>query len=245
MRAILLSMVMLLAGLALPAAAQGTDEAQPQLVVVELFTSQGCSSCPPADALIAELAKRDDVLPLALHVDYWDYIGWADTFARPENTARQKAYARAVGARSIYTPQMVIAGREHVLGFKPMDVAEYVLEHRARIGQIGLEGRLEGDRLVIRAWARPGAEVAAGTLVDLVSFIPEARVRITRGENAGMTMTYANVVTGWHHLGRWDGEGFWSAELPLPADMRDPKLGLAVLLQAPGPGEIYCAIRLR
>src|SRR6056297_1329329 len=81
-------------------------------VVVELFTSQGCSSCPPADAMLGELAERDDVIPLALHVDYWDYIGWADIFADPAYTRRQKGYAHATGQRMVYTPQMVIDGQD-------------------------------------------------------------------------------------------------------------------------------------
>lgn len=95
------------------APAASADE---KTVVVELFTSQGCSSCPPADALLAELDKSADVIALALHVDYWDYIGWKDSFADPENTERQRGYARAAKARSIFTPQMVIGGVDHVIG---------------------------------------------------------------------------------------------------------------------------------
>ena len=100
-----------------------TARAAEPVVVVELYTSQGCSSCPPADKLLAELASRKDVLPLALHVDYWDYIGWADVFADPAYTKRQRAYARVAGSRSIYTPQMIVGGKDHVIGFKPMAVA--------------------------------------------------------------------------------------------------------------------------
>ena len=99
-------------------------------MVVELFTSQGCSACPPADELLADLARRDDVIALALHVDYWDYIGWADTFASPQFTRRQDAYARAEGHRMVYTPQMIIGGVTRVLGHEPMRVTELVMEQR-------------------------------------------------------------------------------------------------------------------
>ena len=99
-------------------------------VVVELFTSQGCSSCPPADAVLHDLASRDDVLPLALHVDYWDYIGWKDQFAKPSHTNRQKAYAHVGGRNMIYTPQMVVQGQEDVVGVKAMKLAELIEKHR-------------------------------------------------------------------------------------------------------------------
>ena len=99
-------------------------------VVVELYTSQGCSSCPPADAFLArELANRDDVIALALHVDYWDYIGWKDDFADPQHTDRQRDYARAAGQRTIYTPQMIIAGKDHVIGSHPAEVKKLIRAH--------------------------------------------------------------------------------------------------------------------
>ncbi|HHB81142.1 MAG TPA: DUF1223 domain-containing protein, partial [Aliiroseovarius sp.] len=123
--------------------ASGQARAQERpLVVVELFTSQGCSSCPPADALLARLAQRDDVLALSMHVDYWDYIGWPDTFAQPKNTERQKAYAHAAGMRSIYTPQMIIAGKDHVIGSKPMDVVDYIEMSRAAPARVEMTAAL-------------------------------------------------------------------------------------------------------
>ena len=104
----------------------GAAAAADRPVVVELYTSQGCSSCPPADAILAELADREDVIALAFHVDYWDYIGWKDIFADPANTLRQRNYARVAGARSVYTPQMIVDGQDHVVGTKPMKLAEHI-----------------------------------------------------------------------------------------------------------------------
>ena len=124
--------------------------ANEKTVVVELFTSQGCSSCPPADALLAELDKSADVIALALHVDYWDYIGWKDSFADPGNTERQRGYAHAAAATSIYTPQMVIGGLDHVIGYKPMDVANTVQKHRAAPDGADVTARFNGDSVVIR-----------------------------------------------------------------------------------------------
>lgn len=211
-----------------------------ELVVVELFTSQGCSSCPPADALLEELTSRDDVLPLALHVDYWDYLGWADSFARPENTARQKAYARMAGERTIYTPQIVVGGVEHVVGNKPMTVADLLAQHRAEMGTVELTAATDGASLHISAVPQVGADLPADLFVDLVRFDPKATVNITHGENAGETITYANIVTAWDHLGRWDGKSSFDMTAEVPPD--GP---LAVIVQEPGPGRVFAAVRLR
>lgn len=126
--------------LALPVHSQTAREP----VVVELYTSQGCSSCPPADALLHELAARDDVLPLALHVDYWDYIGWKDKFARREHTRRQKGYARAGGRRMIYTPQMIIMGQEDVVGADAMQVESAIQKHQKQPRPVSLKLRRDG-----------------------------------------------------------------------------------------------------
>ena len=130
-------------------------------VMVELFTSQGCSSCPPADALLAELADRDDVIAMALHVDYWDYIGWKDKFADPAFTKRQKLYAYAAGTRTIYTPQMIVNGREHVVGSKPMKLADLIERHKrtTQTAQVALDRR--GDTVSIRVTAKAGPPVTA------------------------------------------------------------------------------------
>lgn len=203
-------------------------------VVVELYTSQGCSSCPPADALVAELARRDDVLPLALHVDYWDYIGWADSFADPAFTRRQKAYALVAGARTIYTPQMVVGGLDHLIGTRAMELGDLIEAHRARPEPVALEVARLPAGLSIRAEARgalPGA-----VEVQLVRFKPEQTVSIGRGENAGRTITYANIVTDWRMIGRWSG----AAPLALTTELSGGDRA-AVILQLEGPGAILAA----
>jgi len=222
------------------AAAPVTAEPKP-LVVVELFTSQGCSSCPPADALIEELAARDDVLPLALHVDYWDYIGWADSFARPQNTARQKAYAYMAHSRSIYTPQMVIGGVAQVVGFKPMKVADLVQDHGAAPVPVTIRIEQSEGTLRVRCLARPGAELPATINVDLVGYTPEASVDIGHGENAGKTITYANIVRSWERLGTWDGRGVFEATTPVQTEAGN---ATAVIVQAPGPGRVLAAFKI-
>ncbi len=179
--------------------------AQSGPVVVELYTSQGCSSCPPADALLAELATRDDVIPLSLHVDYWDYIGWQDIYGSNIHTMRQKSYARAAGHRSIYTPQMIVDGVDHVVGNKPMKLATLIEARKARPQTVRLTARRVGAQIEIHAEAL--TEGLGETVVQVVHYIPKATVQIRRGENAGHTFTYTNVVTNWSVVGGWTGSG--------------------------------------
>lgn len=161
-------------------------------------------------------------------------------FARPENTSRQRGYSRAAGHRSIYTPQMVIGGVDHVIGFKPMKLADFVMAHKAAMGSVGLEATLDGARVHLRAWPSEGADLPARLVVDIVGFDPEATVDIERGENAGRTITYANIVRSWARLGSWDGQGEWQADVDLPEAS-----GVALIVQAEGPGAILGALRLR
>src|SRR6056297_463176 len=172
----------------------GAANGQDRPVVVELYTSQGCSSCPPADAILAELADREDVIALAFHVDYWDYIGWKDVFASPANTLRQRNYARVAGARSIYTPQMIVDGTDHVIGTKPMKLAEHIQQHRDRATPVSLTLTRAGDQVRIRA--RSASRLSGGATVRVVTYSPKETVAIKRGENAGRTLTHHNVVRG-------------------------------------------------
>jgi hypothetical protein len=182
----------------LGAAAQGAP------VVVELFTSQGCSSCPPADALLTELAGREGVIALALHVDYWDYLGWKDAFALPGNTARQRAYAKAAKSRSIFTPEMVVQGAERVKGHDAERVLAEIARYEAR--PPGAELGLERDGDTLRIHLAPAGDGGGGPAdIHLVRFRPSAEVAIEAGENAGREVTYTNIVTGWETIARWDG----------------------------------------
>ena len=205
-------------------------------IVVELYTSQGCSSCPPADELLHQLAERADVLPLALHVDYWDYIGWADSFARPEHTKRQKAYAHVAGSRTIYTPQMVVGGVQQIVGARPMEVADAIMEHM-KVGQpVRLTASRQGDTVAVSA---PALGEPRQLYIQLVRFTPEQTVMIERGENAGKTMVYANVVREWKVLAEWSGAEPLALEIPADGEGES-----AVIVQAKGPGPILGALRL-
>lgn len=225
-----------IAGLGLITGA-ATGAAADDPVVVELYTSQGCSSCPPADTLLRELAHRDDVIPLALHVDYWDYIGWADSFADPKFTKRQKSYARAAGERTIYTPQMIVGGSDHVVGARPMHLAELIAEHSDLAESVGLTATRDGDAVHIEA--EGSGDVRGPLMVQLVRYEPEETVTIGRGENAGHTFTYVNIVTAWDMVELWDGQGTFEAKMPLPGDRP-----AVVIVQEHGPGRILAAARV-
>ncbi|WP_375552058.1 MULTISPECIES: DUF1223 domain-containing protein [Rhodophyticola] len=230
---LILSFLMACAGL-MPAAAVQADE----LVVVELFTSQGCSSCPPADALLGELAQREDILALSLHVDYWDYIGWADTFATPEYTARQHGYGHAAGSTVVYTPQMVIGGVDHVVGYRPMNVADLINLHRAQPNPVEIVVTRQGAEYVVRA--ETGMPPPRPMMVvQLVGYSPHEEVNISRGENAGQVAEYHNVVTSWQVIGEWDGAGVFQSRVR-PQD----ETPLAVIVQTSGYGAILGAARL-
>ncbi len=207
-------------------------------VVVELFTSQGCSSCPPADEMLVELAQRDDVIALGLHVDYWDYIGWADAFAQPGFTSRQQSYAVEFGDRMVYTPQFVVGGRARIVGAKPMQVMQAVLDQTEAPSSVGLEVTRDGDTL--RISARSLAADPTPMLVQLVRYHPEKVVEIERGENAGKRLRYANVVTSWQVLVRWTGADDLVLDAPVPGEDRS-----VVIVQADGPGAILASAALR
>ena len=223
--------------LALATGLAGLPSIAGEAVVVELYTSQGCSSCPPADALLSELAQMDDVIALALHVDYWDYIGWKDELARPEHTERQKNYARAAGKKMIYTPQFVIGGVERVTGYEPMEVAEVIQRHRYAPRPVALNVRREGDAIQIEA--RALGDIGGPVVVQVARYAPMHRVEITRGENAGLTMDYHNAVDLWVEIGRWDGQGVYVATARVAGDAP-----VAVILQREGYGPVLAAARL-
>jgi hypothetical protein len=209
---------------------------RPLPVVVELFTSQGCSSCPPADEMLADLAQMDGVIALALHVDYWDYIGWPDSFASPVHTARQEAYARHAGERMVYTPQIIMNGEDRVVGGDAMAVLEHLHARADATTPVALTVRREGDRLRIEA---PAMALDAPLEVHVVRYQPRNEVAITGGENAGLTMSYANIVSSWDSVGIWDG----AAPLSLSVEAKGSE-PTVILLQEPGPGAIRAAAQL-
>ncbi len=202
-------------------------------VVLELFQSQGCSSCPPANANLNAVADRPDVLALSFGVTYWDQLGWKDTFAKPAFTDRQKAYARGLGAQ-LGTPQMVVEGREDLIGVNARDV-ELALR-RAR-PTMDAPVALSRGRVEIGAGQAP----KAGADVWLVRYDPRVQqVAIQRGENNGKTLPHRDVVRELTRLGGWNGAPMAFTMLP-PAD---PALRTAVLLQARDGGPILAAARL-
>lgn len=226
--------VLFVSGVALGGGPGAAGERGP--VLLELYTSQGCSSCPPADALLAELARRDEVLPLALHVDYWDYIGWVDAFADPAHTQRQKGYARAVGSRSIYTPQFVIGGTDHVVGLKPMQLERLIHKHADEESPVTLSATREGEEIAISVELE--TETLPGPmLVQLVTYDPHETVSIGTGENAGMKVEYTNIVEDWRVLSDWDGEDAFTASV----EVEGPA---AIVVQMVGPGEVLAVARV-
>ncbi|ETX14697.1 hypothetical protein OCH239_22095 [Roseivivax halodurans JCM 10272] len=208
-----------------------------QPVVVELFTSQGCSSCPPADALLQELGQEADVIPLALHVDYWDYIGWKDSFAQPKFTARQKGYAEAAGRNSVYTPQMVVGGTHDVVGTRPKDVRSIIDAHRGKDSPVTMDVSRKDGMLMITA----ETETPVGpAVIYLVRYEPGHAVKIHRGENAGHKIDYSHIVTDWDVVGRWAGTGAFAEDVPIEGEAP-----AVVMVQEDGYGAVLAAARLR
>jgi len=239
------AIVVLLAGLAAAVAPGPASAAERFTSVVELFTSQGCSSCPPADALLGELAKGDDIIALSLSVDYWDYLGWKDTLASPANSARQRAYARARNDRAVYTPQVVVNGVVHAAGNNPARVAQAREEARAQLRDawVGVSIASQDGRLHVSADASgENARYKSGTLW-LVLYSKMEKVKIKRGENAGRTIRYHNVVREMSPIGMWRGEAM-SLDLPRSDVMGRGYDGCAVLLQAGSAGPIIGAAML-
>lgn len=234
MRAVLGAALAIWLGAAGVAAAQDGGQSP---VVVELYTSQGCSSCPPADAILSGMAPRRDVIALALHVDYWDYIGWKDAFADPRYTERQRAYAQVAGAQTIYTPQMIVAGTDHLVGTRAADLAALITRYNAMPQPTQIRVRREGGAVVISA--DPVAALPKGAILQLVRYTPEETVQIGAGENAGRTITYHNIVTDWRQIDTWDGRSALSRRIDLPVGQP-----AVVILQEPGPGRILAAARL-
>ena len=215
----------LLVGGAVPA---GPAAAQQPAAVMELFTSQGCSSCPPADEVLAEYAGRADVLALSFNVDYWDYLGWKDTLASPSHSARQRAYAFARGDGDVYTPQVVIDGVAHAVG---SDRAQIESALAAGVGGLSVPVTLSTtiDAITLEIGAAPEPDLPHAT-VWLVMYEPSVTVEVERGENIGRTLTYNNVVRKFRPIAMWKGRPL-SIDLPKSEMAQAGAERCAVILQ--------------
>jgi hypothetical protein len=238
-RAVLAAAVLLsqIAGPMMSSPAAAAEPAVVSPVVVELFTSQGCSSCPPADALLTELAGRPDVVALSLHVDYWDYIGWKDPYASPQYTARQQRYAEALHLRYVYTPQIVIDGSANVVGSHRAEVLAAIETAAKRDRPINITfGTGNGGTVIIPEGRAP----AEGATVWLAVYDSVHVTEIKRGENAGQKLRNANVVRSFERLGTWTG-----ARLEIPLDLSDARArgrdGCAVIVQEGRAGPVLAA----
>jgi hypothetical protein len=197
-------------------AAPAAPPAPEKKAVVELFTSQGCSSCPPADALLGRLADRPDFVALSFSVDYWDYLGWRDTLASPANSERQRNYAKARGDGRVYTPQMVVDGLIHVNGADEaaLKAAVKAAEKRLAEDKVPITMHADGDTLVIGVGAAPeGSDKRAGTVWLAIAKEVE-KVAIARGENRGRDISYHHAVRELSPIGMWQGAAM-TLRLPL------------------------------
>ncbi|HEY0852059.1 MAG TPA: DUF1223 domain-containing protein [Bradyrhizobium sp.] len=208
--------------------------------VVELFTSQGCSSCPPADAILGELAKDPSVVALSLPIDYWDYLGWKDTLADSRFSARQKAYSHMRGDRDVYTPQMIVNGAAHVIGSDRARIEGAIKDtgKAARVMSVPVTMSLSGKQLTVSVAAGKQGAPAQGE-VWLCSISKAVPISISRGENRGREVIYHNVVRNLLKVGDWNGSpGSWT--VPLDSVMHEGIDAAAVLVQdgnrdKPGP----------
>jgi hypothetical protein len=196
--------------------------------VLELFTSQGCASCPPADSLFAQYAKRPDVLALTFNVDYWDYLGWKDTLANPDNTDRQRRYAAARGDAQVYTPQMVVDGRTHVVGSDPRQIDKAIAAHAGGLSvPLTLSASQDAITVTVADAAKPDLPHAT---LWLVMYNPTVNVSVERGENGGRMLTYTNVVRKLRPIAMWKGS-LLSVDIPLSELSHAKVIRGAVILQ--------------
>lgn len=228
------------------AAAPAVAQSQPK-AVVELFTSQGCGSCPPADVLLGELAQDPQVIALSMPVDYWDYIGWKDTLALHGHSLRQKAYADQRADHKVFTPQAVVDGVQAVKGSDRAALKRAILAEGKDAAALSVPIQVtRKDDLIEISLPAGNAPASKGAELWACPVAREKSVAIDRGENSGRNMTYANVVRGWIRVGSWDGTR-QSHQLKVSELKRYEADSLAVLLQtgtAAAPGAILGAALL-
>jgi hypothetical protein len=198
--------------------------------VVELFTSQGCSSCPPADKLIGELAKDPTLVTLSLPIDYWDYLGWKDTLADKRFTARQKAYSHMRGDREVYTPQVVINGKVHAVGSDRSSIEQAIEQTTREAGVMSVPVSLSVTKGQLNVSVATAPTAPSRGEIWVWSVAREIPIAIGRGENHGREITYHNVVRSWLKVGDWAGKAAtWS--IPIENLMRDGVDGAIVYVQ--------------
>lgn len=244
-----LTLGILLAAFGQAAWAKNTAVAQktlpPHPVLLELFTSQGCSDCPAADKLVTELAHRPDVIALSLPITYWDILGWKDTFATDANTRRQKSYARIMNRSGVYTPQMIIDGRLDVVGNQRDRVMQAVAMRTSASGHeaaVPVLLRRTGNRIEI-AIAKSKHAPKNGATIWVMRTLGQGSVNIGDGENRNRLLTYTNVVRDLQRAGEWKGQAM---KIDLPVNLAKPQYdGIVVVLQAQDFGPVLGAAALR
>ena len=233
MRSLLVSLALVLFGTTAVAGEDGS------LIVVELYTSEGCSSCPPADKMLTELSKRDDVLALALHVDYWDYLGWKDKFSMAKFTDRQEYYNMVLDSKyRLVTPQMIFHGRSYVAGARPKKVAAQLKNLEQHVDQVELKVEKQGQNFSVSI--NPINADASLADVIIVQYEPNYVTEVKAGENRGKTLNHTNVVTSWERVGSWNGERDWKIRTSLPDGVH-----AAVIVQLEHSGPILAARKLQ
>ncbi len=207
--------------------------------VLELFTSQGCDTCPPADGVLAAFAERPDVVAISLPVDIWDYLGWKDTLASEKNSERQKAYAKARGDGAIYTPQVVINGMMGVNGSDSaaIDNAIKATDEKLKSIRVPLRFWHEGKSIIIEAGDAPPELTNKEATIWFAVVQKTANVPVQRGENKGKTLTYTNIVRELLPVGTWNGKAM-NLQLARTAIMRPETEACIVLLQQGKGGPI-------
>lgn len=222
----------------LPLSARAAND----LVVIEFFTSEGCSMCLPVAKVMEEIAPENDLLVLTWHVDYWDYMGWEDTLASPENTTRQEAYNTTLGHKGVFTPQVIVNGREEAPALEKAKLLRAIENAQASNGtsfDVAFAGDRDNPRVEIA-----GPDAANGERVFLVWYNTLDQVKIAGGENAGRVINYAHNVRDYKQIAEWTGE-----PLAIPLDLADPDRAdadcIAVLVQASDGGPILAAAKIR
>lgn len=227
-------MLTLGAGAAVAAATGSLARANANPVVIELFTSQGCSSCPPADLFLSELRAKPEVVTLTYHVDYWDYLGWRDTLASHEFSQRQYDYAKSRGDMDVYTPQMIVNGKGHFVGSERPTILSAIDKAHGEPRPVAVYLSETARELVVDI---DGGDAAEEATLWLMPMVPEMSVKILKGEIAGQTVVYHNVVRELVPAGMWDGK---AKRISLPKDgvLAPDCRGLVALLQSGKVGPI-------